>query len=134
MERLGSGIRFMFDETKRLGLPPPQFREMNEFVVTFQKAPALLPPQEQPTSKGTLWEAVEDVPPEIPSQNQSDQRDRRLIKAVEYVQQYGFITNSIYRQLAGVSDRTAHRDLEMLVERGRFKGTGQKAARRYVLA
>jgi ATP-dependent DNA helicase RecG len=34
MERLGSGIRFMLDETKRLGLPGPQFREMNEFVVS----------------------------------------------------------------------------------------------------
>jgi DeoR/GlpR family transcriptional regulator of sugar metabolism len=53
---------------------------------------------------------------------------------VEYVQKYGFITNSIYRQLTGVSDRTAHRDLETLIERGRLKGTGQRAARRYVLA
>jgi len=134
MERLGSGIRFMLDETKRLGLPAPQFREMNEFVVTFQKAPALLSPQKQPEFKGTLWEEVEHLPPEILSQSQSDQRERRLTKAVEYVQTYGFITNSIYRQLTGVSDRTAHRDLETLVERGRFKGTGQRAARRYTLA
>lgn len=36
--------------------------------------------------------------------------------------------------VTGVSDRTAHRDLETLVERGRLKGTGQRAARRYVLA
>ncbi|HEU5377205.1 MAG TPA: ATP-binding protein [Ktedonobacteraceae bacterium] len=134
MERLGSGIRFMLDETKRLELPAPQFREMNEFIVTFQKAPALLSPQEQPAYKGTLWEEVENVPPEILSQSQTDQCERRLTKAVEYVQTYGFITNSIYRQLTGVSDRTAHRDLETLVERGRFKGTGQRAARRYVLA
>src|SRR5437764_13054722 len=40
MERLGSGIRFMLDETKRLGLPGPQLREMGEFIVTFQKAHA----------------------------------------------------------------------------------------------
>jgi len=33
-----------------------------------------------------------------------------------------------------VSDRTAYRDLELLVERGRLKGIGQRAARRYVLA
>jgi Fic family protein len=33
-----------------------------------------------------------------------------------------------------VTDRTAHRDLEKLVERGRLKGSGQRAARRYVLA
>jgi predicted HTH transcriptional regulator len=134
MERLGSGIRFMLDETKRLGLPAPQFREVNEFVVTFRKAPALEAPQTQPQQRGTLWGDDQDALPEIPTENQSDQRERRLIKAVEYVQKYGFITNSIYRELTGVSDRTAHRDLETLIERGRLKGTGQRAARRYVLA
>jgi len=134
MERLGSGIRFMLDETKRMGLPGPQFREMSEFVVTFRKAPALMSPQQQPQYAGTLWEDHEAALPEILTQNQSDQRERRLTQAIEYVQKYGFITNSIYRQLTGVSDRTAHRDLETLIERGRLKGTGQKAARRYVLA
>lgn len=49
MERLGSGIRFMLDETKRIGLPAPQFRETGEFIVTFRKAPVLLPPP-TPTS------------------------------------------------------------------------------------
>ncbi len=134
MERLGSGIRFMLDETKRMGLPGPQFREMSEFLVTFRKAPALMSPQQQPQYAGTLWEDHEAAQPEILTQNQSDQRERRLTQAIEYVQKYGFITNSIYRQLTGVSDRTAHRDLETLIERGRLKGTGQKAARRYVLA
>jgi len=134
MERLGSGIRFMLDETKRLGLPGPQFREMGEFVVTFQKAPALMSPRPQPKYTETLWGDEEAARPEILSQEQSDQRERRLTRAVEYVQKYGFITNSIYRQLTGVSDRTAHRDLETLIERGRLKGTGQRAARRYVLA
>jgi ATP-dependent DNA helicase RecG len=134
MERLGSGIRFMLDETKRLGLPGPQFREMGEFIVTFQKAPALMSPRPRPQYSETLWGDGEDARPEILSQEQSDQRERRLTKAVEYVQKYGFITNSIYRQLTGVSDRTAHRDLDTLIERGRLKGTGQRAARRYVLA
>jgi ATP-dependent DNA helicase RecG len=124
----------MLDETKRLGLPAPQFREMGEFVVTFRKAPALMPPQPQPQYTETLWGDEEDAQPDIVSQDQSAQRERRLTKAVEHVQQHGFITNSIYRQLTGVSDRTAHRDLETLIERGRLKGTGQRAARRYVLA
>ncbi len=132
MERLGSGIRFMLDETKRLGLPAPQFREVGEFVVTFRKAPALMPPQPQYTE--TLWGDEEGTQPEILSQDQSAQREHRLTKALEHVQKHGFITNSIYRQMTGVSDRTAHRDLETLVERGRLKGTGQRAARRYVLA
>ncbi len=134
MERLGSGIRFMLDETKRLGLPAPQFREVNEFVVTFRKAPALIAPQTQPQYRETLWGDDQDAQPELLAENQSEQRERRLTKAVEYVQKYGFITNSIYRQLTGVSDRTAHRDLETLMERGRLKGTGQRAARRNVLA
>ncbi|GAC1350603.1 MAG: hypothetical protein NVS4B9_16130 [Ktedonobacteraceae bacterium] len=68
------------------------------------------------------------------SQDQPTQRERRLTKAVEHVQKHGFITNSIYRQLTGVSDRTAHRDLETLIERGKVKGTGQRAAQRYMLA
>jgi ATP-dependent DNA helicase RecG len=134
MERLGSGIRFMLDETTRMGLPLPQFREMGEFIVTFCKAPALLSPQPQPQYAGTLWGEDEYAQPEILSQSQTDQRERRLTEALDYVHQYGFITNSIYRQLTGVSDRTAHRDLETLVERGRLKGTGQRSARRYVLA
>jgi len=132
MEHLGSGIRFMLDETKRLELPPPQFREVGEFVVTFPKAPALMSPR--PQYAETLWKDEENTQPEILSQDQSTQREQRLTKALEYVQEHGFITNSIYRQLTGVSDRTAHRDLETLIERGRLKGTGQRAARRYVLA
>ena len=137
MERLGSGIRFMLDETKHLGLPQPEFREMNEFIVTFRKAPALQSPASvspQPHYRGTLWAGQEEEQPELLAQSQTDQRERRLTKAMEYVQKHGFITNAMYRQLTGVSDRTAHRDLEILVERGRLKGTGQRAARRYVLA
>ncbi len=135
MERLGSGIRFMLDETKHMGLPGPEFREMGEFIVTFRQAPALLSPQPQlPSKEVTLW-GDEDVQAEIPVQNrQSEQREQRLPKAIEYVHQDGFITNGIYRKLTGVSDRTAYRDLETLVERGRLKGTAQRAARRYRLS
>src|SRR5437899_12967061 len=32
MERVGSGIRLMLNETRGMGLPAPQFREMGEFV------------------------------------------------------------------------------------------------------
>lgn len=136
MEQIGSGVRFMLDETKRMELPAPQFREMSEFIVTFQKAPALRAPQSRLQYKGeTLWEGNEDSHPEIVVQNRhAEQIEKRLIKALHYVQEHGFITNGIYRQLTGVTDRTAHRDLEKLVERGRLKGTGQRAARRYVLA
>ena len=134
MERPGSGIRFMLDETKRMGLPALQFREMSEFGVTFHKAPALLSPPPKSQYTESLWGEDEDAQPELLAQSQSEQREQRLTKTLEYVQKYGFITNSIYRQLTGVTERTAHRDLETLIERGRLKGTGQRAARRYVLA
>lgn len=136
MEEIGSGVRFMLDETKRMDLPAPQFREMSEFIVTFQNAPALRPPHPQLQDKGeTLWADTENSHSEIVVQNRHiEQIESRLIKALTYVQEHGFITNGIYRQLTGVTDRTAHRDLEKLVERGRLKGAGQRAARRYVLA
>jgi ATP-dependent DNA helicase RecG len=134
MERIGSGIRFMLDETKRMGLPTPQFRETGEFIVTFHKAPALMPPTGQPQERATLWEDDEPAQPEVPGQNLPDERESRLIKAMKYVHEHGVITNKAYRALTGSSDRTAHRDLELLVERGRLKGVGQRAARRYVLA
>ena len=136
MEQIGSGIRFMIDETKRLDLPVPQFREMNEVIVTFQKALALRAPEPRLPSQGeTLWGEQEGASPEIVVQDRrAEQVEKRLIQALSYVQEHGFITNGIYRQLTGVTDRTAHRDLERLVERGRLKGSGQRAARRYVLA
>jgi len=109
---------------------------MNEVMVTFQKAPALRAPEPGLPHQGeTLWEDHEASHPEIVVQDRRAQQiEEMLIQALSYVQEHGFITNGIYRQLTGVTDRTAHRDLERLVERGRLKGSGQRAARRYVLA
>jgi predicted HTH transcriptional regulator len=121
MERIGSGIRFMLDETKRMGLPTPQFRETGEFIVTFHKAPALMPASVQPQERATLWEDDGAVQPEVPGQNMPDERESRLIKAVNCVHEHGVITNKAYRGLTGASDRTAHRDLELLVDVGGLK-------------
>jgi predicted HTH transcriptional regulator len=115
----------MLDETRRLGLPTPQFRETGEFIVTFHKAPALMPPTGQPQERATLWEDYEPAQPEVVVQSMPDERESRLIKAMNYVHEHGVITNKAYRDLTGVSDRTAHRDLELLVERGRLKAIGQ---------
>jgi hypothetical protein len=55
----------------------------------------------------TLWEENEDSLPEIVVQNRhAEQIEKRLIKALHYVQEHGFITNGIYRQLTGVTDST----------------------------
>lgn len=93
-----------------------------------------MPPPAKPPEQATLWEDYATAQPETPVQNLPDERENRLIKAMNYVHGHGVITNKAYRDLTGASDRTAHRDLELLVERGRLKGIGQRAARRYVLA
>jgi predicted HTH transcriptional regulator len=136
MEHIGSGVRYMLDETKRLGLPSPQFKEMSEFMVTFAQAPDLAVPhsQQQPLYSGTLWSEDEQSQPQLPVRDISDKLENRLTQAVAYVHEHGFITNALYRELTGTSDRTATRDLETLVERGRLKGTGKRRARRYVMA
>src|SRR5207248_2665973 len=84
MEQIGSGVRFMLDETKRMELPAPQFREMSEFMVTFHKAPALRTPEPQLQPQGgTLWEEHEDSPSEIVVQDRrAEQVEMRLIQAL----------------------------------------------------
>ena len=109
-----------------MGLPAPEFREMGEFVVTFRKSPALSAPQPQPQFGKTLWDEDEQMQHTLPKQRMPDEQESGLIQAVRYVNEHGFITNKIYRELTGVSDRTASRDLETLVERGHLKGVGKK--------
>ncbi len=116
------------------------FRELSEFVVTFRAAPALSTPalsapqpQQQPLFTETLWGEDELSQRDTSLQEMPSEQEERLIKAVQHVNDHGFITNATYRELTRVSDRTAHRDLETLVERGRLKGIGQKRARRYEL-
>lgn len=132
MERIGSGIRFMLDETRRMGLPAPQFREMSEFIVTFHSTPVspVLRSREPQISK-TLWDEQLSALP-TSTEELSDQ-ERRLEKAILYVQEHGFITNSLYRELTGITEKRAFRDLEALVERGRLKRVGSKRGRRYEL-
>lgn len=140
MERIGSGIRFMLEETKRMGLPPPLFREMSEFVVTFRKAPA------SDTSQSKKMLAIENEPqqmmlyslPEIADSPTSDKeeildQESRMVIAMRYVQERGSILNREYRELTGVSEQTAFRDLEALVEQGALRRVGKTRGRRYKL-
>lgn len=134
MERIGSGIKFMLDETKRMGLPGPRFRETSEFVVTFEKAPALSAPPPRPQQRETLWGVQEEQPSDLSAPVALNAFEGRLAKAMQYVHEHGVITNSLYRELTGASERTATRDLELLVERGRLRGMGKRRARRYELS
>jgi ATP-dependent DNA helicase RecG len=54
-------------------------------------------------------------------------------QAMHYIREHGVITNTVYRELTGVSEATARRDLEALVERGALRGTGKTRGRQYQL-
>ena len=136
MERIGSGIRFMLDETRRRGLSAPQFREMNEFIVTFRSANVVPTSQLQETHQvsKTLWNEDESLSVSGNSTEKLSEKEQRLEKAIAYVRDHGFITNGLYRDLTGTSDKRAFRDLELLVERGSLKRVGANRGRRYELA
>jgi ATP-dependent DNA helicase RecG len=133
MERVGSGIRLMLEETKQMGLPPPQFREMSEFVVTFSKAPVAAPARPASFSEGTLWDAETRQADSAESGALLLEQEQRMQQAMHYVREHGVITNTMYRELTGVSEATARRDLEALVERGTLRGTGKTRGRQYQL-
>jgi ATP-dependent DNA helicase RecG len=121
-ERIGSGVRFMLEETRSMGMERPQFREMGEFVVTFWRNPELT---EQPES-GKLEESNPLLIDE------SEQFQRQTL-AMKYVHENGGITNGEYIKLTGVSDRTALRDLEGLVSQGALRRVGKRRSSRYEL-
>jgi ATP-dependent DNA helicase RecG len=136
MERIGSGVRLMLHETEAMGLPPPQFQERDEFIVTFRKVPdqEKTPPLVA-SPVGTLWEhepqSTEDLP-ERASEPLLEQ-ERRVKQAMQYLQTHGTITNGIYRQLTDVSEATARRDLEELVGKGVLRASGKTRGRQYRL-
>jgi ATP-dependent DNA helicase RecG len=139
MERIGSGIRLMLNETKRMGLPVPQFREMSEFVVTFRKAPTEVsqpeiaqPEADKPQQMALdVWSTA--VPSSLAQKTVFSDLDKRRATAMRYVQEHGSITNREYRELTGISEQTANRDLEGLVEQRDLIRVGQKRGRRYRL-
>lgn len=59
--------------------------------------------------------------------------NERQIKAVYYVKEKAFITNSIYQELCNTSERTASRDLENLTELNILNKIGEKKGTRYKL-
>ncbi len=140
MERIGSGIKLMIRETRRLGLPPPQFREMSEVVVTFRKAPISSTSQSGGTSpreheaQPMLFDDLHVLTDTtISSEKEQRGQERRKTLAMRYIQEHGFITNREYRELTRVSENTALRDLEELVAKGVLKKTGKTRGRQYRL-
>ncbi len=138
MERVGSGISFMINQMRELGLPDPQFREEGEFIVIFSHTPAS-------ANEGTKLSQSEVSPPPstrkkkpsgermLPIDESDPLRKKRQRLALRYVHTHGFITDERYQAITGTSKNAALRDLEALRERGALRALDQGRGRRYVL-
>jgi len=124
-----------------MGLPPPEFKELGEFVVTLYKSP-------QKPAKSFIPELTPEIKAQAENTNLTEpdsrqletslskftlDQSRRLIMVMQYVKEHGAITNHEYRELTKASENTATRDLELLVTRGALKGIGKTRGRRYTL-
>lgn len=128
MERIGSGAFFMAEKSRESDYPAPQFQEANEFIVTFRKSPrsSLLEQEHDMNTTGEKDHATLIT-------YQLNERNNRLVRAIEYVSYHGHITNRAYRGLVGVTDKTALQDLSILVKRGALKRVGKGRGQEYKL-
>jgi len=106
MERIGSGIRFMVSEMRRMNLPEPEFTNHQDFVVTFRN--------------GT---GVED----LPGLNERQRIGMRIVR------EQGSINTPEYCAATGAPERTGLRDLQNLVEKGLLVVRGKKRGQRFFL-
>ncbi|MBN9389126.1 MAG: putative DNA binding domain-containing protein [Chloroflexi bacterium] len=145
MERIGSGIRFMLNQSEALELPLPEFKEQGgEFVVTFFKREINQEPLNITRSQSelpTYFRPPAEAPVTTPSHPRPEplvapstlNRIQRQELALNYVREHGAITNYQYRLLAGVSENTALRDLDALVDQRSLRAVGKGRSRKYVL-
>jgi len=110
IEKAGTGTLDMIALFRDAGLPEPEFRQDGGMFV-------------QTMWRDWLTEAVLAA---------MDLNERQK-KAVAFVKTKGRITNSEYQQLAGVSSKTAMRDLADLVNRGVLRRVGALKGTHYVI-
>jgi ATP-dependent DNA helicase RecG len=106
MERIGSGIRFMLNEMRRMELPDPEFTEHQDFVVTFRNGVKL--------------------------EDQPGLNDRQRI-GLRIVRERGSISTPEYSAATGAPERTGLRDLQQLVDKGLLVVRGKKRGQRFFL-
>ena len=116
IERLGTGIRRMALAMEAHGLPRPHFEEVgSEFRVT------LVGPGERFMEEVTVRPAW------------GEGLNERQVEAVLHVGEHGRITTAEYRDLVGISDVTAYRDLKDLCEKGLLVRHGKGRGTYYTL-
>ena len=110
IEAWGRGTLKIVDECKKAGLPEPDI-ELNSGGISV-----------------TIFKNIYSEK-HLKDKGLSD----RLIKVVLFVKENGSITNSDYRKMFEVSEKTAFRDFEKLVELKLFKKEGEKKGTFYTL-
>lgn len=109
IERWGSGIERMMQACIKQGMPEPKFDEQQGFRVIFRR----------PFATGELIKLG---------------LNSRQLKAIEYVEKRGSISNKEYQSLNNTTKRTATRDLVNMAKRGIFRSQGRgKRELKYVL-
>lgn len=94
IESWGRGINKIIDSCIEAGLPEPVIEEeQSGFSITFLK--------EKYTNQFITGQNLEE----------------RQIRAMQYIKEYGSISNAQYQELTNISKRTATRDLQELIER-----------------
>jgi len=111
IEQWGTGIQKILNECQQTGLPEPEWRE----------------------EQGAIWLTFrKDILTE--DYLRSVGLNERQIKAVFWVKEKRSITNRQYRDLTGLSDEGARRDLNVLVKLGILRREGKGRNVRYMQA
>ena len=127
IEELGLGIDLMIEEMVEAGHPKPQFlAPRGLFTVKLfnkqqQAQTALQPHRKRPSTI-----AIESARPSV--------LNERQLRAMQYVKQYGSISNREYKRICeGNSAETLRRDLADLVKRDLLMRVGLKKGTHYIL-
>jgi ATP-dependent DNA helicase RecG len=111
IESWGRGTIKIINECKKAGIPEPVFTyDSSDISIKFRK----------------------DIYNE--KHLQSLDLNERQVKAVLYVKEKGRITNKEYQEINNTTDRTALRDLEILIQLNIIKRIGEKKGAYYELA
>jgi ATP-dependent DNA helicase RecG len=114
IEQLGLGIDRMIEEMVRSGHPQPEFRATAYSFTVILRRGSGVPLRPMPEWEGRMNE--------------------RQIRALQYIQQYGRITNREYREICpDVSPETLRLDLADLVDKGLALKIGDKKGTYYIL-
>jgi len=116
---IGEGVDRMYQEMEAAGLPSPQWIEEPAAVRLILR--------------NGIEQRQVATPEEVRARTIVGLSERQQ-RAIEYLQEWGRITNREYREFCGVSDFTARADLNDLVKRGLVISESRGRSRYYRLA